>query len=508
MKTEPNSPTGTRSPTEETVPERRGRTDSADRIPATSDPKVDQRSLCLFFSAFRFPLSASRPPVSTFRFPLSAFHAVACAAALSVPLAAQDEAPRLEGMIARADGSPATNALVFVFSAAPREGGRPVISPHHYPDCGKFARTDAQGQFRIQPVDKDLLFRLLVTAPGHRPDYIKDADPMFGGSQLRLKRLQITGVPAGNRVIGKLLAPDGRAVAGARVEVGATRIGESTTYSSSSSGRVDPMAVSDDRGEFFLDCTNGITAIMTTIDAPRLAKRRIWLEPGQANLIRLKPGVTAKGRLLRDGKPVPEVSLSMTTEERWSEVFMRGFDVASDSQGRFTLLHLPADMKFVIATKMKEMAPLGVALAPTQVATGHDGTTVDLGDLELGRTHTLRGRVVLADGQPVPARTRIYLGLERGSDSQDTRLDPDGWFEFAGVPADEIDLSVRIPGYRISARNPNKDWLNEGRLVGKLDKDLDEFFIHLEPGQRLDRGDAPSGAEAQPHQKPLRGAKL
>ena len=62
-------------------------------------------------------------------------------------------------------------------------------------------QTDAQGQFRIQPVDKDLLFRLLVTAPGHRPDYIRDADPMFGGAQLKMKRLQVAGVPAASRVI-------------------------------------------------------------------------------------------------------------------------------------------------------------------------------------------------------------------------------------------------------------------------------------------------------------------
>ena len=434
--------------------------------------------------------------------------AVCCAiGVLAFPLAAQDDVPRLEGVVATADGEPATNALVFIFSAAPREGGKAVISPHHYPDCGKFARTDAQGQFRIQPVDKDLLFRLLVTAPGQRPDYIKDADPMFGGAQLKMKSLQFKGGPPQNRVIGKILAPDGRAVSGARIEVGATRIGGSTTYSSSFGGRVDPMAVSDQHGEFFLDCTNGISALMTTIDAPRLAKRRIWLDAGQAALIRLRTGVAIKGRLVQAGKGVPEISLSMATEERWSEVYMRGFDVASDAQGRFVLPHSPPETKFVISTKMKEMAPLGVMLAPKSVATGEDGSTLDLGELELKPSHSLRGRVVLADGQPVPPRTRIYLSLERGSDSQDKRLEEDGRFEFDGLPADEIDLSVRIPGYRISAKNPNKDWLNDGRLVGTLTKDLENFIIHCERGPRLDRGDAPSGADTQPRQKPLEGAK-
>ena len=426
----------------------------------------------------------------------------------SLHLLAQDEAPRLEGMIATADGQPATNALVVIFSAGPREGGKGVISPHYYADCGKRARTDAQGRFSIQPVDKELLYRLLVTAPGHRPDYIKDADPLFGGTQLQLKPLQLPFVSPKQRAVGKLIDPAGRAVAGARLEVGATRFGSSTTYSSSGNRRVDPMAASDENGEFHLDCTNDVTGIMVTIDAAGLAKRRMWLEPGQAHLIRLKSGVTVTGRLVNEAKPVPGVNLAMTTEERWSEVYMRGFDVATDSNGRFTLPHTPADMRFVIHTKMKEMAAAGVALAPRPLGTGADGTALDVGDLEMVKTHVIHGRVVLADGEPVPARTRVYLSLERGSDSLDSRLDPDGWFEFVGVPTEEIDLSVRVPGYRVSAKNPNKDWLNEGRLVGKLQNDLEEFVIHLERGAGFDESQRPSDNERQPRQKPLQGAKL
>jgi len=187
---------------------------------------------------------------------------------------------------------------------------------------------------------------------------------------------------------------------------------------------------------------------------------------------------------------------------------MRGFEAGTDSNGRFTVPHMPAETKFAFYTRMKEMAGSGMALSPKEVTTTADGTTVDLGELELGRTHRLRGRVLLADGQPVPDRTRIYLNLERGFDNQDTRLDPDGWFEFDGIPEDEISLSVRLTGYRVSAKNPNKDWLNENYLLGRLQKDFDEFIIHLEKGTRLDRNSAPPGAESQPRQKPLESAKL
>ena len=113
-----------------------------------------------------------------------------------------------------------------------------------------------------------------------------------------------------------------------------------------------------------------------------------------------------------------------------------------------------------------------------------------------------------SDAKPLPDRTRIYLSLENAWDNQDTYVDSDGWFEFNGVPADEIDLSVRVSGYRISARNPNKDWLNEGRLIGRLEGDLEEFVIHLERGDRFPRDQGPPDGERYPRGKPLRGAKL
>jgi hypothetical protein len=351
-----------------------------------------------------------------------------------------------------------------------------------------------------------LLFRLLISAPGHRPDYLRDADPQFGGAQLKLKLLRFTKVPPTQRVTGKLIDPAGRPVAGARIEVGGTRYGE-VSYSSATTAKVDPMALSDEKGEFFLDCTNDVAAITVTIEAPRLAKRRAWLDTGKAHLIRMKSGVTVTGRILNQGKAVPQSTLTMDTEDRESSVFLRGFEVATDADGRFKLAHVPAETAFTLYTRIKEMEETGAGLSPRKVSTGAEASTLDLGDLQMAPAYTLRGRVLLADGQPVPARTRIYLGLERGNDSKNTTLDPDGWFEFAGVPADQVSLSVRIPGYRVSAKNPNKDWLNEGRLVGRLEKAWEEFFIHLERGNASDPNDAPS-ADRQPRDKPLQSAKI
>ncbi len=417
---------------------------------------------------------------------------------------AAEEPGRLEGSIGAAGGQSVSNAWVFVYSAAPREGPS-VLCPTCYPDCVKRARTDAQGRFIIEPVDPNLMFRLLVLAKGYRPDFIKDVDPQFGGATLTLRPLKITNTPPENRVTAKLIDPEGKPVAGVRVNAEGIRNAQYSSYGATS-GRVDPMAVSDENGEFFLDCTNGIEAITVLIEPRNLAKRRLWLDTGKAHLLRLKEGVAVVGRLLHDGKPLAGASVSMNTEDRSSEVFMRGFDVATDAEGRFKLPNIPANNRLVLYTKMKEMQEKGVALAPQKVSTGADGSTVDLGDLKVGPAYTLQGKVVTSDGQPLPARTRLYLNLEGAWDNQDTRPDDDGWFQFLGVPASPIGLSLRVTGYRISAKNPSKDWLNEGMIVGQISTNMENFIIHLERGERFDRSDGPPDNDRQPTGKPLRGA--
>ena len=418
---------------------------------------------------------------------------------------AAEEPGRIEGVIGSANG-PVSNAWVFIYSAGPREGAG-ILCPTCYPDCIKKARTDAEGKFLIEPVDSKLMFRLLVLAKGYRPDFIRDVDPLFGGAHLSLKPLKMTNISIENRVSAKLIDLEGKPVIGARIDVQGTRYGQ-YSYSSSTTGKVDPMAVTDENGEFFLDCTNGLDAITVEITARSVAKRRMWLDTGKAHLIRMKEGVAVTGRLLRDGQPVAGATVSMNTEDRSSEVFMRGFDVATDSEGRFSLPNIPANNRFVLYTKMKEMQDHGGALAPQRLTTGTDGTTVNLGDLKIGPAYSLKGRIVTADNQPLPNRTRVMISLEDAWDNQETRADDDGHFEFHGLPSESVSLSLRVTGYRISGKNPSKDWLNEGLIVGRLTGNMDDFVIHLERGQRFDRSEGPPDQDKQPRDKPLRGAKL
>lgn len=423
------------------------------------------------------------------------------------PARAADDQPRVEGNVTTRDGRPITNATVFVHTAKPRQGPS-VTCPSCYPDCGKRTRTDAAGRFTISGLNPDLLFRLLVVAKGFRPDYVKDADPQFGTAFVQLRPLKISDVPPENRVTGKLIDPEGKPVAGATIDVEGARLSQYTTWGGQS-GRVDPLAVSDENGEFLFNCTNDVLGIAVTIEGRTLAKRRAMLDTGKAHLIRLKRGVAVTGRLLHEGQPVGGATVSMSTQERESSVFMRGFEVATDKNGRFTLANIPANTRFLLYTKMNDMRGRNASLPPQAVAAGADDSVTKLGDLSLKPAFTLSGRAVLADGKPLPAATRIHLGLEDAWDYQETILAEDGSFDFEAVPAETVSLSIRIPGYRISARNPNKDWLNEGRMVGRLSGNLEDFIIHLEPGERFPRDSGPDdGGDRQPRNKPLAGAKL
>ena len=197
---------------------------------------------------------------------------------------------------------------------------------------------------------------------------------------------------------------------------------------------METFSGTDENGEFLITCTNGIGAISATVEARGFAKRKIWLETGSAHLLRLKRGVEVTGRLLQDGNPIPGVRVSMSSQDRNVESFLQGFDATTGPDGGFKVPNVPANTAFFLTTRLKDTAKLGLSLAPQTVKTGADESTVKLGDLLLKAAHSIKGKVVLGDGKPLPANTRVTLGLENGSDSLQAKVDEDGAFEFNGVP--------------------------------------------------------------------------
>lgn len=415
------------------------------------------------------------------------------------------ERPPLVGVIRGPDNKPLPDASVFVYTAKPRSGPG-VTCPSCYPDCGKRARTSVDGEFEIPSVDPDLTYRLIVLAKGHRPFFITNADPTGAAVKAKLREAKFGEVPLENQTYGKLIDESGKPVAGATLEVGGVKKGTTTRYGGNTT--VDSMAVTDENGEFVFNASEPFDAITVTIDGPRVAKRRMWLEGGKSYLVRMNAGVTVTGRLMNEDKPVPNVVVAMSTHDRESSVFMRGFEVATDKEGRFAMQVVPPDNRYYLYTKMADMREISLALPLQTVASGAAGSKVELGDLKLKPAYKLRGRIVLEDGsEPLPLKTRIHLGRENAWDYRDMTVNEDGSFEFQAVPSESISLSIRVQGCRISAKNPSKDWLNEGRIVGRLERNFDDFLIHLEFGERFERNEQPADAR-QPYDKPLRAAAI
>jgi hypothetical protein len=152
-------------------------------------------------------------------------------------------------------------------------------------------------------------------------------------------------------------------------------------------------------------------------------------------------------------------------------------------------------------------AAQGVA-SPRRVRVAADGSTKEVGDLELRPGVRLTGRVVLSDGQPVPQNTRLFVGREAAWDSRNVLLNPDGTFDLAGIPPESLSLSLNVRGYHMSYKNKSLDRLNGGSITGCVETDT-YLEILFEPGQfqAPDFNNLPGGVEWIPKDKPLQGAE-
>lgn len=421
--------------------------------------------------------------------------------------AAADERPDLTGQVVEPDGAPIAKASVFIYTAGPKQGTS-SLCPSCYADCQKNAQTDANGNFKIASLDPTLRFRLLVVAAGHESQFVPKVDPTNGPQKVVLSPLTEAALKSSLRIKGMVIDENGKPVPGATISPEGVGMGEMTRWGGNDAV-VEPLAVADDGGRFILFCkSNNVDTVYATAEGRGVAKQWVTLKPGGDYLLKLPEGVTLTGQILRDEQPVKGISVSATTTERECGKYFNCDSVATDTNGHFTLMNVPPNREFVVFTSMKSLQGTGT-LPNKIITTGDSGQTQDMGRLEIQPAFTISGRVVLSDGKPVPADTRIFLGREKAMDSLETKLNADGEFEFKGVPAESITMSVRIKGYRLSKRNPSLDWLN-GAILGRMSGDIRNFTILLEPGawQYNQTDDRPGGDDDYPINKPLRSLKL
>lgn len=413
--------------------------------------------------------------------------------------------PDLTGAVTDPAGKPVAGATVFIYTAAVR-AGYSVYCPSCYPDCQKTATTAADGGFRVPALDPELLFRVLVVGDGFAPTFADRVDPAKGPLAVALKPYDPARTGPTHCLRGRVVDEKGKPVVGATLSPNMFKTASRHGFSP---GILDPLAVTDRDGRFLLTAKEPIEFAALKVEARGLAAVMTGkLTPDRTDhVVTLQPGAFVSGKVTTaGGKPLAGAALGLEPVSRNADTYLGRYTIAADEHGQFLFSNLPPDRAYHVYGLMGGQK--GDAVIPAQtVAVGADGTTADAGPLTPRPGLTLSGRVVLADGKPLPARTRLSVSREAAWDTRTVEPAADGRFEVRGLPPEEVTVFVGVRGYRVSAKNVSRDPANGDRLMGRIDADVRDLLLLLEPGAALRDEDREAGTRWQALKKaPLRGA--
>lgn len=413
--------------------------------------------------------------------------------------------PDLTGEVHAKGGGPLA-ATVFISTAGPKTGSS-TLCPSCYEDCSKSATADTDGAFDIKSLNPQLIFRVLAVAKGYKPKFVSDVDPAKGPVAIELEPVNAADATPDRSLRGRVVDKKGKPLEGATVEM----IGIESKDGNGSYGAlkgIDPMSVTDANGEFMITAQKPFDMMDIRVEARRLAPRAFSkLSSGTHHDLTLAEGASVTGRVLAEGKPLKSVSVGISAVDRSAGRYLGHFEASTGPDGTFSLANLPPDADFYVYTRMSTMKEFG-AVPIQKFHTAADGETTNLGDLIARPAFRLQGRLVLADGQPLPPNTRLFVSREDVSDSMQLALDQNGGFDTTGIPAGVINLSARVSGYRVSPQNRSLDRLNLMFLSGRVDHDITGLVYLLEKGPTV-RPDLGGGIteEEIPQNRPLRGAE-
>jgi hypothetical protein len=92
-------------------------------------------------------------------------------------------------------------------------------------------------------------------------------------------------------------------------------------------------------------------------------------------------------------------------------------------------------------------------LTARSLTTPADGQSVDLGDVEVQKGSSLKGRVELSDGKFLPPGVRVTIRNNAG-DTRNAVLDQEHKFEFKGLSGSWQLVPPEVPGYRLRGPAP------------------------------------------------------
>jgi hypothetical protein len=407
----------------------------------------------------------------------------------------------LTGIVLDEVGEPVPGAWVFVESAHPRKGTSNVC-PSCYPDCQKRAVTDGKGEFKLPDVNAGLLFHLLFVAKDYEAKEKDKVDALQ--SPISFALWKRAALALNQKLINaRVYASNGKPAAGAYLEIEGAETGSFTTWGGQKK-YIQSIGVTDDRGIMTLVASADLKNGLGILQAPGHAKQWVKVTPGKDQIFLLREGVIVRGQVLKEGQPVSGLRMAFSGADRTAGEFMQGWEVSTDTQGRFSFSNVTPSKQFNLYSLAKGGAKLGV-VSPRPFSTGPDQSTLDLGKMEIQAPLHLHGRVISETGDAVFSGTKIMLGREQAWDYQETTIGDEGEFEFDGLGTEQVELSLRATGYKFSKKNPNR--ITSHSIGGQLRESLDDFVVVLE---ETDKPDDPNNRDDDnwpARETPLRGAK-
>jgi hypothetical protein len=375
----------------------------------------------------------------------------------------------LTGRVILPEGKSAT-ATVLIRYAQLKTNFEPSISIR-YPILPTRVQTDSRGNFKIESLDPKWLYFGYVMAPGCKLQQFNQVDLAAGPLNVSLEAVDSTNVPPDRVIHGRVVDANGNPVSGALIDIeGTTRNGQGTWPGYD----IDYFSVSDDAGNFVVYGKTPFAAADGKVEAtgyaeasfeqwPSDAINQEWSRTGSLpkglfgfakplHQITLIKGASLQGRLLHDGRPVANAEIRLNRCGAGSDCWFWYGAVLTDDQGRFSFANLPPNQSWSVCGSWDLSVKAGV-VPQTDVKIGENGSTNDIGDLNLKSVSEVTGRIHLSNGKPIPANSHYFLSDAAMGNSLQSSVGSDGSFQFAAVPGDKVSIYLRISGCQLTPRD-------------------------------------------------------
>jgi len=372
------------------------------------------------------------------------------------------EGATANGRVVGVDGRPVEHATVLVYEARTRNGYS-AYCPTCWVDCGKRTITNAEGEYSISGLNPDLVFKLLVVRTGYKTVFVDKVDPSKGLAADAVVKPETVAAEPSQTVRGRIIDEHGNPVRDVVVEQqGVTFIGPRGRGRSfgpdDSPDWIQPLAATDERGEFEIVYAKPAFEITLNVSPRAMAPKLVTLPTGpEKRTISVTQGATLRGRLLQpDGTPAANAEIGVFVHSRLSGTVFQEVRIGTKDDGTFAITNIPAGRIWYVYPKMESLAARGLAGDAVPVETKDDGEEVDVGTIKLRTAYTLRGKVVLSDGKPIPPDMHVTLSSDTGFDSQIATVAQDGSFEFRGLSKGVYSIAPGVRGYK-----PTDDFYGE-----------------------------------------------